>query len=88
MENEKDPWDHFMAKVEIDAETGCWIWTGAVDGGYGVHYHAVGRYAYRFAYCETVGPIPEGYRLRRTCASRLCVNPEHWKRRRIPGVKL
>jgi hypothetical protein len=61
------PEERFMAKVEIDPETGCWIWTayrmprkkGKLD--YGVfQVNGKATLAHRWAYEHWIGPIPEG----------------------------
>ena len=72
----------FTSKIEIDLETGCWVWTGAVQSnGYG-RFRENGRgskvlMAHRFAYEALVGPIPAGWDLDHKCRNRACVNPKH-----------
>lgn len=69
--------DRFWAKV---AKTdGCWLWTGAIkENGYGV-FGVANRnaHAHRWAYENTVGPIPTGLDLDHLCRVRHCVNPAH-----------
>jgi hypothetical protein len=75
--------------------SGCWLWTGAANNGYGRIY-VEGRllYAHRVVYEATVGPIAEGYTLDHLCRITLCVNPAHLEpvtigenvRRGIKGV--
>jgi hypothetical protein len=63
--------------------TPCWIWHGALDGGYGKvgirledgRKSTMG--AYRAYYERLVGPIPEGLHIDHLCRVRACVNPEH-----------
>ena len=70
----------FWQKVRI-LDNGCWEWTAAKRGGYGVF--GLGTRsdglirAHRYAYAELVGPIPEGLQLDHLCRNRPCVNPEH-----------
>lgn len=59
--------------------SGCWVWTGAVDGnGYG-RLRIGGELfcAHRAAYEMIRGAIPEGLQLDHLCRNRLCVNPAH-----------
>lgn len=66
----------FWAKVECS--DGCWNWTGAANGDYGVFWfegHNVG--AYRFAWEIMVGPIPNGLTIDHLCCNPRCVNPAH-----------
>lgn len=68
----------FWARVRV-AESGCWIWTGALTlGGYG-HTWEGGRYAYahRVAYRAVKGAIPPALTLDHLCRVRACVNPDH-----------
>ena len=62
----------------IEDSRGCWIWSGAINNGYGRAYIA-GRlfYAHRVVYEVIVGPIPEGLELDHLCRVRACVNPAH-----------
>jgi hypothetical protein len=67
----------------LDPETGCWNWQGFLDRGYG-HIYAkrksgrMGvRAAYKVAYEEYVGPVPDGLELDHLCRNRACVNPAH-----------
>jgi hypothetical protein len=70
--------DRFWALV-IKGD-GCWLGDGYVnDKGYGRFGTAKGKtvQAHRFAYEQTVGPIPEGAQLDHLCRNRRCVNPTH-----------
>lgn len=69
---------------EIDPETDCWVWQGAVGtkgGAKGRPYkiNRNGRHdaPYRHFYELHVGPIPAGHHLHHTCETPMCVNPEH-----------
>lgn len=57
----------------------CWPWPYRVTAdGYGVVSAYGGtRKAYRAAYTELVGPIPEGLHIDHLCRNKLCVNPRH-----------
>jgi hypothetical protein len=60
---------------EVDAETGCWNWTGAIQTeGYGT---CGGRYAHRISVLASGRDIPDGYQVDHLCRNRRCVNPEH-----------
>lgn len=71
--------ERFWPKVIEDAN-GCWVWTGnrtkdgyarfSVRGGLTIP-------AYRWAYEQMVGPIPDGLEPDHLCLNKACVNPEH-----------
>lgn len=71
--------DRFWAKVEVEANTGCWHWAAYLsDGGYGIFaFNGRAGGAHRFAYEHFVGPIPEGLTIDHLCRVRECVNPDH-----------
>jgi hypothetical protein len=65
-------------------DNGCWIWTGAKRGNYGIMrvlFH--GRYrirnAHRVAYALWREPVDHSYAVLHTdsCRTHLCCNPEH-----------
>ena len=71
-------------RIEIDAKSGCWIWTGAKRGGSPREGHYGGlsvggkqMYAHRYVYELLVGPIPHGLVVDHLCRVRRCVNPAH-----------
>lgn len=75
----------FYAKIEF-ADSGCWLWRGAVtkNSGYGQFSvcfsrprHVVHNGAHRLAFLLWKGPIPEGLAIDHLCRVRNCVNPEH-----------
>lgn len=72
--------DRFMAKVQMQPDTGCWLWAAHKDmGGYG-EFSVGGRArpAHRFAYETWGGHIPEGMVLDHfACNTRHCVSPLH-----------
>lgn len=69
----------FWAKVDEWQPSGCWLWTGSLDGkGYGkfgLDGRTVG--AHRVAYQIERGPIPDGLELDHLCCVPACVNPDH-----------
>lgn len=65
--------------VEI-AESGCWIWMGALDRkGYGRHGAGQKRTAsaHRSSYAAKFGSIPDGLAVCHRCDVPSCVNPQH-----------
>lgn len=80
MKTHKPLRQRFLEKVEVDAETGCWLWTARIDdSGYGRFNRGPGLspLAHRYAYEEYVGPIPDGLEIDHLCRVRHCVNPWH-----------
>lgn len=73
------------AKVECDAETGCWIFTGAKQksgSNYSGIYGSVRRqrrkwFIHRWVYHLLVGRIPDNHHVHHTCVNTLCCNPRH-----------
>ena len=58
--------------------SGCWIWTGAVNGQYGTVWHdGKNLYAHRVSYELFCGEIPVGLVVCHRCDTPLCVNPSH-----------
>lgn len=68
----------FWSKVVPCPMSGCWLWTGSANNGYGATYHD-GRHAYahRWSYETFVGAVPTGLDLDHLCRVRPCVNPAH-----------
>lgn len=85
MRGKPTPAERFWAKFRRHPETGCWLWTAAVDQttGYAKFAPSAGRTvnAHRFAYELLVGPVPENLDLdhvkSKGCRFRHCVNPMH-----------
>ncbi len=72
----KDRIDHYTM---VDPNSGCWLWTGAVDkNGYGkltIQYRD--ERAHRAAYVEYNGAIPDGMVVCHKCDTPGCVRPDH-----------
>jgi len=73
--------ERFMAKVEMDPNSGCWLWSGScLPSGYGRIKASGSRhsvYAHRLSYEMHVGPIPQGMFVCHACDTPSCVNPSH-----------
>lgn len=75
----RSPSERLMAKVEI-LDCGCWRWTASTntDGsGQFVREGHKRMAAHRATWTFIVGEIPKAHDVMRTCATTLCVNPEH-----------
>ncbi len=58
--------------------SGCWLWTGAISGGYGhIGVNRKIKLVHRVYWEELNGPIPEGMCLCHKCDIPNCVNPKH-----------
>lgn len=71
-----------LSHYKVNAETGCWIWAGWKEGGYGRFQMVVEgkkKYllAHRYYHQHLIGPIPEGLLVMHKCNNRGCVNPDH-----------
>ncbi len=69
------------SRYEVDAETGCWNWTGRrASKGHGLVNGANSHpmYAHKAAFIASGRKLPSrGYGLRHKCGNKLCVNPDH-----------
>ena len=67
-----------LRHAEVDAATGCWLWTAWTDrDGYGRITVGIPRSAHRVAWEEFRGPIPAGLHIDHLCRNRRCINPDH-----------
>ena len=75
------PWDlppRIAAKIAVDADTGCWLWTAARTPDYGAIHHEGRQYrAHRFIYELIAYGIPEGMQMDHLCRVKRCVSPLH-----------
>ena len=76
--------ERFDAKITIDIQSGCWLWTGAnSNSGYGnISMGGKPKRATRVAYELYRGPIPKDLVLDHflypaQCIGPRCCNPEH-----------
>lgn len=75
--------ERFMRNVSPEPNTGCWLWTGSLQKGYGA-FCVDGKLnrAHRVSYVLFVGPLHKwtGYHdvcVCHKCDVPACVNPEH-----------
>jgi len=75
---------NFWLKVDKSSgEAGCWLWTGAKQGGKNGRYGAfqlgwkVQKRAHRISFELANGQIPDGMMVCHSCDTPLCVNPSH-----------
>lgn len=72
--------ERMLAGVTYEPNTGCWLWTGAVnEKGYGIIGTGpkdVGR-THRISYSHFIGPIPAGASVLHSCDTPACCNPAH-----------
>lgn len=78
--------DRLLAKIAIDPETQCWIWTGCLQPAMGHGQIAVGGKGiggkriigtHRVSWMVHRGPIPAGLIVCHRCDNPPCVNPDH-----------
>lgn len=71
--------DRIMSRLECDPNSGCWLWSGAVNRkGYGLI--GVGQrtaLVHRALFECTNGPIPDGLQACHRCDTPACANPDH-----------
>lgn len=71
----------FLDKVEVNQETGCWIWVASINRhGYGqFNSNGTMKLAHRVSFEHFVSN-PNGFQVRHKCPcgpNKMCVNPEH-----------
>lgn len=66
-------------KINQDAQTGCWIWTGwRCSSGYGeININGKKLRAHRVMFEQRYGPIPPGLFICHHCDNPPCCNPDH-----------
>lgn len=65
-------------RVAVNAETGCWEFTGAKRAGYGTVKAAAKLWlVHRLVREVHAGPIPNGMDLDHLCENKACCNPDH-----------
>lgn len=72
--------ERFDEKWELEPNSGCWLWSGALkDNAYGWMRNESGVHtrAHRLAWGIYRGLIPDGMGVLHTCDVVACVNPEH-----------
>lgn len=72
----------FLQKIEINEQTGCWIWKGCINKHNNTpefHLGKVVTTAGRAAWTLYLGPIPKHHKVshKDVSCSRLCANPVH-----------
>lgn len=68
----------FFERIQLDEETGYWIWPTQSSEGYGVANTRDGLvYLHIFAYQFFSGAVPAGKEIDHVCRRRACCNPAH-----------
>ena len=73
--------DRIQQRVELEPASECWLWTGALAGGYGRIAWSEGgnkmvyRAVHRVLYTALVGPIPDGLDLDHLCHDPVVCSP-------------
>lgn len=71
--------ERFLAKISVDATTGCWVWIAArLHHGYGQFgFNGKSGKATHAAWKLFKGPIADGLCVLHKCDNTSCVNPDH-----------
>lgn len=77
-----NPIDRMWNLTEVNKETGCWVYGGALHRGYGrIKHEGQTVSTHRLAYRLLVGPLPDHLTIdhvaARGCRSKACWNPDH-----------
>ena len=66
------------AKTIVCEETGCWLWQGLTEFGYGwTSWHSKSEFLHRASYLAHGGTLESGKQVRHLCANKTCWNPDH-----------
>ena len=86
MRRDKPIMDRFAQYVMPEPNTGCHLWTGPLNSAGRPRFYAVCKspirkpkrvLASRWIGEAKFGPLPAGWHIHHTCATGLCVNPDH-----------
>jgi hypothetical protein len=73
--------ERFELQSMPEPNSGCWLWIGAISGGYGTITEGSGSqrklFAHRVAYQLHKGEIAPDLEIDHKCRNTRCVNPEH-----------
>src|SRR6516162_1404227 len=77
--NINDVPQRYRKRIQIDPETGCWLWMGCKSKRGYVYIGFFGRnfLCHRFIFELLIGSVPQGFELHHKCKIRHCVNPDH-----------
>ena len=74
------PVSRLMERIEVDFDSGCWLFTGPLNGtGYVIvpGFDSKSERGHRLTYQFFRGPVPPGLVLDHLCRVRHCLNPYH-----------
>jgi hypothetical protein len=71
--------ERLKTKIAVSPETGCWIWTGALDRrGYGrVNIHGRVRFTHRVTFVLAGRDLSDELEIDHLCRVPACCNPDH-----------
>lgn len=66
-------------RIMPEPMSGCWLWIGHTNGGYGRYqpHDAISVYAHRMVYEILIGAVSPDLDLDHLCRTKACVNPAH-----------